>query len=84
MNIFIYFVEEVVGVFLTVDVLLPNNFLGIEKNFVKPRRDVICSLNVFKFVSTHGRRPLVTNSFLIRIFISMNMIHKKKIIITSM
>jgi hypothetical protein len=36
-----YPVEEEEGIFLTVEVLLPNNFFGIEKNFVIPRRDVI-------------------------------------------
>jgi hypothetical protein len=25
-----------------------------------------CSLNALRFVSTHGRRPLVTNSFLVK------------------
>ncbi len=67
----VYLFEAAVGTFFTVDVLLPNNFFGIEKNFVKPRRDVICSLKVFRFVSTHGRRPLVINSFLINLKITI-------------
>jgi hypothetical protein len=32
--------EEADG-FFTVDVLPPNNFFGMEKNFVIPRREVI-------------------------------------------
>jgi len=36
----IYFVEEAEGIFFTVDGVLPKNFFGIEKNFVKPRREV--------------------------------------------
>lgn len=37
-----YFVEEVVdeGFFVTA-VLLPKSFFGMEKNLVRPRRDVI-------------------------------------------
>lgn len=37
----IYLVEDDDGVFFTLDVLLLNNFFGIEKKFFIPRRDVI-------------------------------------------
>lgn len=34
-------VDEAAGAFLALEVLLPNSFFGMEKNFVIPRREVI-------------------------------------------